>query len=83
MVQFQRFASDVLPLQPGAPRAGAHSLDNQVAFEFGNSADDDDDGSAQRSASIDIFPEADVLDVEPVQLVQNIEEVLHRPGDPI
>jgi hypothetical protein len=68
---------------PGAPHAGAYPLDDQVAFQLGDSADDDDDGPAQRSAGVDVLPEADELDLQPVQLVQNIEEVLHRPGDSV
>jgi len=35
------------------------------------------------AAGIDIFPEADELDVEPVERIENIEEVLDRPGDPV
>ena len=62
VVQYQRIAADVLAFEPGAPHAGAHPLDDQVAFQFGDGADDDHDGPAQRAAGIDIFPEADVLD---------------------
>jgi hypothetical protein len=59
------------------------SLNDQIAFEFSDSADNNDDGPAQRTASVDIFPEADILDFQPIEFVQNIEEVLHRPGDPV
>ena len=38
---------------------------------------------AQRAGGVDVFPERDVLDVEPVELVEDIEEVLDRPGHPI
>ena len=44
-----------------APHAGAHSLDDQVAFEFGDGADDHDESAAQRATGVDIFPEADEL----------------------
>jgi hypothetical protein len=61
VVQFQRVAADVAAFEACAPHAGAYPPDDQVAFEFGNGADDDNDGSSQRPAGIDIFPEADVL----------------------
>ncbi len=83
MVQHQRIAADVLAFEPGAPHAGAHSLDNQVAFQFSDGADDDHDGPAQRATGVDIFLEADLLDLKPAELVQDFEEVLHRPGDPV
>ena len=40
LVQLQRPAADALSFEPGAPHAGAHSLDDQVAFEFCDRADD-------------------------------------------
>jgi hypothetical protein len=83
VIEDQRISADVLSFKPGAPHAGAHSLDDQVAFQLGDCADDDHDGPAQRTASIDILPEADVLDFQPVQFVQDIEEVFHRSGDSI
>ena len=46
VVQDQRFAADVLAFEPGAPHAGAHPLDDQVAFQLGNCADDDHDSPA-------------------------------------
>ena len=82
-VENQWHASDVTAFEAGAPHSGADPLDDQVAFKLGDCADDDDDGAAQRAAGIDLFTEADELDVEPVQLVQHIEEVLHRSCDSI
>ncbi len=76
-------ASDVPAFETSAPHAGAHPLDDQVAFELGDGADDDDDGAAQRAAGVDLFAEADELDAEPVQLVEHFEEVPDRAGDPI
>jgi hypothetical protein len=82
-VQHQRSSADALAFETGAPHAGAHSFDYQVTFEFGDGADDDYDGAAQRAAGIDVFPKRDVLDPYSIQLVQDIEEVLHRSCDPI
>ncbi len=35
-VQQQRFSSDLTAFEAGAPHAGAHPLDDQAAFEFGD-----------------------------------------------
>jgi hypothetical protein len=67
-IEIKRLAADVLALEPGAPHAGAHSLDDQAALEFGDSADDDNNGTAQRAAGVDLLAEADELDVQPVQI---------------
>jgi hypothetical protein len=83
VVQYQWIAADMLAFEPGAPHAGAHPLDDQVAFQFSDGADDDHDSPAQRAAGVDIFPEADVLDLEPAEFVQDFKEVLHRPGDSV
>ncbi len=82
-VEVERLASDVPAFELGAAHAGAHPLDDQVALQFGDRADDHHDGAAQRAARVDLLAEADELDVEPVQLVEHFEEVLHGPGDPV
>jgi hypothetical protein len=46
IIQYQGISADVLSFKTSAPHAGAHSLDDQVALEFGNGADDDNDGPA-------------------------------------
>ena len=43
MVQFQRVASDVAAFEPGTPHAGAHSLNDQVAFKLGHGANNNND----------------------------------------
>jgi hypothetical protein len=50
VVQFQRDTADLAALDTGTPHAGAHALDDQVAFKLGDGADDDDKGAAQRAA---------------------------------
>ena len=83
-VEFERLAADVASFEPGAAHAGADPLDNKVALQFRDRPDDDYDGAAQRAAGVDLFSEADELDVEAVELVEHFEEVLHgappRPG---
>ena len=82
-IECKRLVSDVPAFELRPLRASPRSLDDQVALEFSDGPDDDDDGSPQRPASVDLFVEADELDVQPVQLIEHLEEVLHRPGDPI
>ena len=67
--------TDVTALELGSPHAGSHALDDQVAFEFGDRTDDHDDGPAERAGRVDAFAEADELDVQPVELVQDLEEM--------
>jgi len=74
-VEYQRIAPDVAALELGSPHAGSHPLDDQVAFELRDRTDDDHDGPAQRAGRIDRFAEADELDVETVELIQDLEEV--------
>jgi len=38
---------------------------------------------AQRTAGVQILPEADELHVEPGEFVEHFEEVLHRSGQPV
>ena len=82
-IEDQGFPTDVPAFKLGPPHAGSHSLDNETAFEFGDRPDDDHNRPAQWAAGVELFSEADVFDVEPVQLVQHLEEVPHRPGDPV
>ena len=83
VIKFQRLPSDVPAFKLGPAHAGPNPLDDEIALEFGDGTDDHDDRPAQRAAGVDLFPEADELDVQPVQLIQDFEEVLDRPGDPI
>ena len=72
MIQFERGTSDMPAFEPGSPHAGAHPLNDQIAFQFGNGADDDDDGPAQRATGVDILPEADVFDPQVIEFIQDI-----------
>jgi len=77
-VEIKRPSSDVSALELGAPHAGAHSFDDQVAFELCDGADDDDDGAVERAASIDMFAEADELALQSVEFVEHLEELSSR-----
>ena len=57
-IEFQRLASDVPTLEPGAAHAGADPLDDQVALQFCNRPDDDHDGTPQWPSGIDLLAEA-------------------------
>ena len=76
-------AADVLAFEPGAAHAGPDALDDEVALELGDGADDDHNRAAQRAARVEVLTEADELDLEVVELVQHLEEVAHGPGDPV
>jgi hypothetical protein len=76
-------APDVAAFEFRAAHAGANSLDDQAALEFGDGADDHNDGPSQWAAGVDLLSEADELDIQPVQFVEYLEEVLGRPGDSI
>ena len=82
-VELERTAPDVPAFEPGAPHAGAHTLDDEVALEFGDRADDDHDGPAQRAGRIDRLTERDELDVETVELVEDLEQMFGRACDAI
>ena len=71
-VQNECGATDGSAFQFGAPHAGAHSFDDQVAFQFSDRTDDDDDGPAQRTGGIDLLAEAGELDVEPAQFIEHL-----------
>jgi hypothetical protein len=82
-VDVERPPADMPAFQPGAAHPRPYSLDDEVPFEFGDSSDDDDDGPPERAAGIKIFAEANKFDTEIVELVQHLEEVANRPGDPV
>ena len=66
----------VLPAWRGAFRARTRSM-IKFAFQLGDRADDDDDGPPQRPAGIDVFAEADELDVQVVQIVQRLQQMAY------
>lgn len=82
-IELERMTADVPAFEPGAPHAGAHPLDNEIAFEFGDRIDDGYDSTAQRPAGVDLLAERRELDVEVVELVQDLEEVLYGPCDSV
>ena len=51
-------------LRAWAPHAGAHSFDDQAAFQLSDGADDDNNRPAQWVAGVDLLSEADVFDVD-------------------
>ena len=45
------------------PHAGTDPLDDETALKFSDDTDDHDDRPAQRAAGVDLFPEADELNM--------------------
>ena len=83
VVELQRITADVLAFKTGAPHAGAHPFDDEVALQFSDGADDNHDGPAQRTAGVDLFAKTDELDAYPVQVVEHIKEVTGGACDAI
>ena len=63
MVDIERSAADVPAFKPSASHPSPDSLDNQRSFQLGDGRDDYDNGAAQRTAGVEVLPEANVLDV--------------------
>ena len=82
-IQVERSAPDVPAFEPCSAHAGLDAFDDQRAFQFSDCPDDDHDGPAQRAARVDLFAEADELDLEMIQLIENREEMGHGPCDPV
>jgi hypothetical protein len=74
-VEIQRTTSDGSAFELDSPHAGTNPFYDQAALQFSNRTDDDDDGSSQRSTGVDLFAEADELDVQSVEIIEDIEEV--------
>src|ERR1039458_4579231 len=79
-IQDQGLPPDMPAFELGPPHAGAHPFDDQAALQFSDRTDDDHNRPAQRPAGVDLLPEADELDVEPVKFIQQLDEVFNGPG---
>jgi len=79
-IDIERRPAETAAFQLGPPHAGPYSLDNKVAFQLGDGADDDDQGATQRPAGVDVLPERDELDPEPVELVEYLQQVAYGSG---
>ena len=82
-IDVERLAADVPAFEFGAAHPGADTLDDEVAFELRDRADDHDDSSAECSAGVDIFAERDELDAEATQFIEDFQIVPDRAGDTI
>ena len=82
-IDFKRPAPDMRAFETSPSHSGPDAFDDQASLEFGDGSDDDDDGSSERTARVDALAEADELDAEPVELVQNFKEVPGRSGDTV
>jgi hypothetical protein len=83
MIDVEPWPADMLTFKLGSPHASPDALHYQVAFQFSDGADDDDDGAAQWTAGVDVFPEADELDAEVIQFIQHFQEVADRTGQSV
>ena len=76
-------AADVPAFEPSPAHAGPDPLDDEVALELGDGADDDHHRAAQRAAGVEVLAEADELDLQVVELIEHLQEVADGPGDPV
>jgi hypothetical protein len=82
-VEIERPATYLTALEPGPAHSGPDPLGDQATFQFGDRADDDHDGPAQRAAGVDLFAEADELDLQSVEFIEHFQEVTRRTSDTI
>lgn len=69
------FTENSYAIDVDRPVSDLPAFDDQVLFEPSDRADDDHEGAAKRTIGVDVLAEADVLDVEVVQLIQHFREV--------
>jgi hypothetical protein len=79
-VQYQRLAADVLTCKTSAPHAGAHPFDDKAAFEFGDGADDDDDGAAQWATYFSINSRSTTVISRPCAAVVDLKALWRSVG---
>jgi len=82
-IDIERMPADLAAFKPGPAHAGPDPFDDQVPLQLGDGADDHDDGAAERPAGVDVLAERDELDVEMVELIEDFDQVLHRPGQAV
>jgi hypothetical protein len=75
-VEVEWLASDVLTLELGPPHTGPHPLDDETPLKLGDDPDDDDYRPAQRGGGVDLFAQADELDVGRLSSSSNSREDL-------
>jgi hypothetical protein len=62
---------------------GFDSFDDQTLLELGNRTHNHDDRSTQWTGRVDIFADADELDLEVVQLVEHFQEMADISSDAV
>jgi hypothetical protein len=56
-------AGPAADLESGSSQPSSDAFDDQRPFQLRDGTDDDHDGAAERSTCIELFPEADELDL--------------------
>jgi hypothetical protein len=80
-VDIQRRTTDLPTFQFRSAHAGSNSLDDKTFFKLGNRTDNNDYRPAQWASRVDIFAQADELDAEMSQLVE--QEVANASRYPV
>jgi hypothetical protein len=76
-IDVQRAPPDLSAFEFRSTHTGPHSLDNKIAFQFGNRTNNHHNGTPERPTGIDVLAETDELDSEPVQFIQGFQQVTH------
>jgi hypothetical protein len=71
------------PFQPRPSHSCANPLDDRLPFYLCDCSDYDDHRSTKWATGVNVFPQADKLDSEVIQFVENLQEMTHIPRDPI
>ena len=82
-IDVEGLATDVPAFEFRPTHTGSDAFDYQRSFQFGDRADDHDDGSAECSAGIEVFAEADELDAEATQFIENFQVVPDGASDSV
>ena len=79
-IDVQRFTPDLPTFEFGPAHTGPDPFHDQVTFQLGDGADDDDHGPPQRAAGVDVLPEGNILDAQVVQFIEYFQEVANGAG---
>jgi hypothetical protein len=78
-VNVERRTTNSSAFQFRSTHSSPDALDNERALQLGNRTDNHDYRTAQRASRVDIFAQADELDVEVAQFVEHFQEMADTP----
>jgi hypothetical protein len=82
-VDIQWTTTNSSSFQPRSAHSSLHALPKQVSFELRDRADDNNHRSAQWPASVDVLAQADELNAEVIQFIDDLQEMANTSGEPV